>query len=182
MCSMCFSSIQLHNFLPPDPRCTATVYFRLRWPNNGRRGRICIELFPNTSFGLIVLRLCTGEYGRSYRNTRLASVVNRGERGDAVSVGYDGGIVGELEVRPFGIENTYPPQWEGDVYALEFNDVWNPQFSIIINGLQGPAERGAVFGRVVEGLDVLRDAENYHPITEIKVVDCGVALQGWESW
>lgn len=155
-----------------------TVFLDLQRLGSNERQRVVIELFPGTSMGQHFLVLCTGEDGPSYRNTRLA-ILKHGRDGEKVCGGdYDGMGGRALAGHRLGTKNNERPEDEGDVCGRRIGRDWSAQFAVITRRPPYVPDNKTVFGRVVEGLDVLQEAADTHtedhPITDIEVVDCGV--------
>lgn len=155
-----------------------TVFLDVKWPDSDERHRVLIKLFPRTSMGEQFLWLCTGERGPTYHNTRL-KLRNHAKDGERVLGGDYDNEGGKALSDDLGTTNNRRPENEGDVCGRQIGGVWSAQFAIITRRPANVASTKSVFGRVVEGLDVLKAAADSHserrPITDIIVVDCGVA-------
>ncbi|XP_069193463.1 E3 ubiquitin-protein ligase TRIM32-like [Procambarus clarkii] len=160
-----------------DPSCTL-VFLDLGWAGS-TRGRVTIRLTPDTPLARQFVLLCTGQWGHTYRNTKLLWVCYKGEPGEWVKGGdyesNDG--KGGAPMLP-DLQGRYRRSGQaGAVRAL--GGPRGPrcaQFIITTRDLQGGGQWSRVFGDVVSGLDVVRAAVNHSDITEVTVVDCGVVL------
>ncbi|XP_069161664.1 uncharacterized protein [Procambarus clarkii] len=160
-----------------EPSCT--LAFRdLGWAGS-TRGRVTIQLTPDTPLARQFVLLCTGQRGHTYRNTKLLQVVCKGEPrefvegGDYESNDGEGGapLLPDLQGQYRGSGRAGP--------VLCCDDPGDPrsaQFAITTRDLQGGRQWSYVFGHVVSGLDVLRAAVNHSDITEVTVVDCAATL------
>ncbi|XP_069193473.1 uncharacterized protein [Procambarus clarkii] len=68
-----------------EPSCTL-AFLDLGWAGS-TRGRVTIQLTPDTPLARQFVLLCTGQRGHTYRNTKLLRVVNKGEPGECVGGG-----------------------------------------------------------------------------------------------
>ncbi|XP_069180690.1 uncharacterized protein [Procambarus clarkii] len=167
-----------------DPSCTL-AFLDLGWAGS-TRGRVTIQLTPDTPLARQFVLLCTGQRGHTFRNTKLLEVENKGHPGEYV-VGGDyesndgkGGapLLPDLQGQ-YRQSRQAGAVWSGSVVAAW---CWPPGgptsalFAIATRVHQAGPQWPYVFGDVVSGLDVVRAAVNHSDITEVTVVDCGVVL------
>ncbi|XP_069167133.1 uncharacterized protein [Procambarus clarkii] len=159
-----------------DPSCTL-AFLDLGWAGS-IRGRVTIQLTPDTPLARQFVLLCTGQRGHTYRNTKLLWVECKGEPGEFVEGGdyesNDG--KGGAPLLP-DLQGQYRESDQaGAVWARYVpGGPRSAQFAITTRNDQGD-QWSDVFGDVVSGLDVVRAAVNHSDITEVTVVDCGVVL------
>ncbi|XP_069167426.1 peptidyl-prolyl cis-trans isomerase-like [Procambarus clarkii] len=158
------------------PSCTL-AFLDLGWAGS-IRGRVTIRLTPDTPLARQFVLLCTGQWGHTYRNTKLLWVEWKGEPGEFVAGGdyesNDG--KGGAPLLP-DLQGQYRESDQaGAVWARYVpGGPRSAQFAITTRDDQGD-QWSDVFGDVVSGLDVVRAAVNHSDITEVTVVDCGVVL------
>ncbi|XP_069181133.1 tripartite motif-containing protein 59-like [Procambarus clarkii] len=160
-----------------EPSCTL-AFLDLGWAGSTRR-RVTIRLTPDTPLARQFVLLCTGQWGPTYRNTKLLWVSAKGQPGECVTGGdYEsndgtGGWSLLLNLR-----GQYRRSGQaGTVWAWGGpGSPWSAKFVITTRDRQGGIQWPDVFGDVVSGLDVVRAAVNHSDIREVTVVDCGVVL------
>lgn len=144
-------------------------------------GDMIISLSPDTKGAQQFALLCSGEMGVSYANTKLFQVHHRGKKWEYVGGGdyeYNNGEGGRALLS--GLE--LGPEYERRCVAGIVRGFWglgstvSTQFFINTrdnsSGTSSPA-----FGKVIKGLEVLREAVRLYPdITEVSVLDCGIIL------
>ncbi|XP_069180535.1 uncharacterized protein [Procambarus clarkii] len=161
-----------------DPSCTL-AFLDLGWAGS-TRGRVTIQLTPDTPLARQFVLLCTGQRGHTYCNTKLLRVENKGQPGECVEGGdyenKDG--KGGASLLP-DLRGKYKESSQAGIVASvgwNLGDPKSAQFGITTRGRQDDDPYVGVFGDVVSGLDVVRAAVNHSDITEVTVVDCGVVL------
>ncbi|XP_069163397.1 peptidyl-prolyl cis-trans isomerase-like [Procambarus clarkii] len=160
-----------------EPSCTL-AFLDLGWAGS-TRGRVTIQLTPDTPLARQFVLLCTGQRGHTYRNTKLLQVWDKGEPGECVRGGdyesNDGR--GGAPLLP-DLQGQYRGSGQAGAVGAwyEPGDPTSAQFIIITRDNQDGDQWSDVFGDVVSGLDVVRAAVNHSDITEVTVVDCGVVL------
>ncbi|XP_069181899.1 uncharacterized protein [Procambarus clarkii] len=163
-----------------NPSCPL-VFLDLGWAGS-TRGRVTIQLKHDVGLSRQFVFLCTGQRGHTYLNTKLLKVVGKGEVGEYVYGGdyesNDG--KGGAPLLP-NIEGAECKYWE----SYKAGTVWpacNPQgarstqFAITTIDNNEWEMYSDIFGKVVSGLDVVREAVSHSKITEVTVVDCGIVL------
>ncbi|XP_069176715.1 peptidyl-prolyl cis-trans isomerase-like [Procambarus clarkii] len=160
-----------------EPSCTL-AFLDLGWAGS-TRGRVTIQLTPDTPLARQFVLLCTGQRGHTYRNTKLLEVWDKGHPGEWVEGGdyesNDGR--GGASLLPDLQGQYWRSGWAGAVFIwFEPGGPRGAQFSISTRDRQDGRQWSGVFGDVVSGLDVVRAAVNHSDITEVTVVDCGVVL------
>ncbi|XP_069182317.1 peptidyl-prolyl cis-trans isomerase-like [Procambarus clarkii] len=160
-----------------EPSCTL-AFLDLGWAGS-TRGRVTIQLTPDTPLARQFVLLCTGQRGHTYRNTKLLQVWGKGEArecvvgGDYESNDGEGGapLLPDLQGQYRGSGRA------GAVWArYGQGGPWSAQFTITTRDRQDGHQWPDVFGDVVSGLDVVRAAVNHSDIREVTVLDCGVVL------
>ncbi|XP_063856642.1 uncharacterized protein LOC135098295 isoform X2 [Scylla paramamosain] len=171
------ATLQMGEVVPAAPPCE--VFLDLVWSGSAAR-RVVVSLPQDTPRGRQFMLLCSGQRGACYANTRLFNVMSEGQPGECV-VGGDyqtGDGRGGAALLPHLGQGDY---WESGKAGA----VWWPwrggpacgaHFGITTRGVQrGRVWRG-VFGQVVRGLEVVQEAAQHRPVTEVIVVQCGVVL------
>ncbi|XP_045607951.2 peptidyl-prolyl cis-trans isomerase isoform X1 [Procambarus clarkii] len=156
-----------------DPSSTL-AFLDFGWAGS-TRGRVTIQLAPDTLLSRQFVLLCTGQQGPSYHNTRLFRVSRKSRPGEWVEGGdyesNDG--LGGAPLLPDLKGESRGSARAGDVWS-RWLDHRSAQFAITLRDHPGRWSR--VFGEVVSGLDVVRASVNHSDIKEVTVVDCGVVL------
>lgn len=156
----------------------AQVFLDFGWEGE-MRGRVYIELNPDTGLARQFLMLCTGERGFSYHSTRLLEVVKQGHPGDYVCGGdyeKDTGDGGAPLLPGLQEDHDYERLAKSGLVGTLFTP-GSPhcaQFYICIR--DEDSSYGFTFGEVVSGLEVVKAATKLKNIADVKVVDCGVVL------
>ena len=168
--------LQVGEVLPAAPPCE--VFLDLAWPGSAAR-RVVVSLPRDTPHGRQFVLLCSGQRGACYANTTLLRVECEGQPGECVLGGdYETGDGrGGAALLPH-LDQRGEYWWSGK--ALAVWGWWNipacgAQFGITTRDW-GPGGDVGVFGEVVDGLQVVKEAAQHRPITEVTVVQCGVLL------
>ncbi|MPC55259.1 Peptidyl-prolyl cis-trans isomerase [Portunus trituberculatus] len=163
--------------MPASPPCEA--FLDLAWPGSAAR-RVVVSLVRDTPLGRHFVLLCSGQRGACYANTRLFEVPGVGWPGECVWGGdYEAnGGTGGAALLP---DLDHYEYWRsGKVGAVSWpgwcSEVDGAQFSITTREWHPGAGVFNVFGEVVRGLNVVQEAAQHRPITEVTVVQCGVLL------
>ncbi|KAK3863767.1 hypothetical protein Pcinc_030489 [Petrolisthes cinctipes] len=137
-------------------------------------GRVYVSLDEDPGMGIVYAVRCSGEGGRSYRHTRLHSVLNRGKTDHERVVGGTDLIndpVIEMEIGPrrkitLGKDKVSLGTVQGDPVFLLWHSPspWNGMSSSV------------VIGTLSDGTDLVRQAAMHNPVTEVLVSDCGLML------
>ncbi|XP_069954123.1 E3 ubiquitin-protein ligase TRIM13-like isoform X2 [Cherax quadricarinatus] len=150
------------------------AFLDLAW-GGSTKGRVYIRLRADTGLGRQFMSLCTGNRGSSYLNTKLFRVGNKGWQGKCVKGGDS----------KHNTQAAAPPltdQLEQYQRSRSAGTVCSPwglttsQFIISTRSHTHGCQWDYVFGKVVSGLDIVREAVNHMNILEVTVVDCGVVL------
>ncbi|XP_069192238.1 uncharacterized protein [Procambarus clarkii] len=156
-----------------EPSCTL-AFLDLGWAGS-TRGRVTIQLTPDTPLARQFVLLCTGQQGHTYRNTKLLQVWNKGQLGECVVGGDYKSNDGEggAPLLPDLQEQYRESARAGAVGALGGPGAPRcAQFVITTRDRQDGVQWSYVFGDVVSGLDVVRAAVNHSDIREVTVVLC----------
>ncbi|XP_045114393.1 LOW QUALITY PROTEIN: probable peptidyl-prolyl cis-trans isomerase ARB_01071 [Portunus trituberculatus] len=169
--------------VPAAPPCE--VFLDLAWPGSAAR-RVVVSLPRDTPRGRQFVLLCSGQRGACYANTSLFMVWGEGLPGERVEGGDYETNDGE------GGAALLPRLHQGDYWRSgKAGAVWWPWGCVDARGAQfgittrdcRPRGGGVdddddddVFGEVVRGLEVVQEAAQHRPITEVTVVQCGVLL------
>ncbi|KAK3888676.1 hypothetical protein Pcinc_007289 [Petrolisthes cinctipes] len=137
-------------------------------------GRVYVSLDEEPGMGIVYAVMCSGEGGRSYRNTRLHSVLNKGKTDHERVVGGTDHIhdpVIEMEIGPrrnitLGKDKVSLGTVRGDPVFLLWHSSspWNGMSSFV------------VIGTLSDGTDIVRRAAMSNPVTKVMVSDCGLVL------
>ncbi|XP_069193497.1 uncharacterized protein [Procambarus clarkii] len=160
-----------------EPSCTL-AFLDLGWAGS-TRGRVTIQLTPDTPLARQFVLLCTGLWGHTYHNTKLLWLGNKGEPEEWVGGGdyeFNDGW-GGAPLLP-DLQGQYRESGRaGTVWVRgALGSARSAQFFITTRDRQDGGQWPLVIGDVVSGLDVVRAAVNHSDITEVTVVDCGVLL------
>lgn len=169
-------TLQMDKLVPAVPPCL--VFLDLAGQGSIPR-RVLIHLSRDTPRGIQFLLLCTGQRGPCFANTRLLSVVNRGLPGEYVFGGdyeYNSGKGGAALLSHLDDGEYQKTGRAGGVGWMWSNDADRGAQFWIATRDWNIGDRPRVFGRVVEGLEVLTAAVWQGRIRELTVVDCGVVL------
>ncbi|XP_069177303.1 tripartite motif-containing protein 59-like isoform X1 [Procambarus clarkii] len=160
-----------------DPSCTL-AFLDFGWAGS-TRGRVTIQLTPDTSLARQFVLLCMGQRGHTYCNTKLLWVGDKGHPGECVVGGDYESNDGEggASLLP-GLQGQYRRSGRAGAVCTRGGPggPWSAQFTITTRDRQDGHQWSWVFGDVVTGLDVVRAAVNHSDIREVTVVDCGVLL------
>ncbi|XP_063882587.1 uncharacterized protein LOC135112258 isoform X2 [Scylla paramamosain] len=172
------ATLQMGKVVPAAPPCE--VFLDLAWPGSAAR-RVVVSLPQDTPRGRQFMLLCSGQRGACYANTRLFNVMREGQPGECV-VGGDyqtGDGRGGAALLPHLDQGEY---WQSGKAGAVWWWRWRgdpargAQFSITTRGVQRGSIWCGVFGQVVRGLEVVQEAAQHRPVTEVTVVQCGVVL------
>ncbi|KAK7068290.1 hypothetical protein SK128_009338 [Halocaridina rubra] len=158
------------------------AFLDLEW-DGSVRGRVHINLSPDTPLAKHFWTLCTGHLGPSYALTKFLSVKNKGhqtservEGGDYENNNGTGGapLFAGLKVKDDIYERR---KVVGRVTANHgVNDgPKSAQFRIYTGTKEGKTAEG-IYGHVQDGLDVVREAVKLNDVSKVTIVDCGVVL------
>lgn len=133
-----------------------------------------VSLDENPGMGIAYAVKCSGEGVRSYRDTRLHSVKNKGNPNHERLVGGTEHIsepVTEMEIGPrreltLGKDKVTLGTVQGDpVFLLWHSSLpWNGMSSFV------------VIGTLSDGMKIVREAAMQDPLTNVVVSDCGLVL------
>ena len=163
--------------LPAAPPCK--VFLDLAWPGSAAR-RVVVSLPRDTPRGRQFVLLCSGQRGACYANTTLFRVWCEGQPGEWV-VGGDyetGDGKGGAALLPHldQLSEYWKSRTAGAVWGW-YIPARGVQFAITTRDCRRRGDGyGYVFGEVVDGLQVVKEAAQHRPITEVTVVQCGVLL------
>lgn len=171
--------------VPPQPHSRVFLDIKQEPSKKRKIGRLVIELREDLcpAASKAFQRLCTGEYGISYKGSPFHLMMRRvacwggedfsEEDLDCVEHRWPGSFTAE-----FGKLNHDKP----GVVSLA-NCRWGrkaTEFSITFTGARYLDDQNVAFGQVVEGLDVLRKMEKLgaslggNPVHQLVIVDCGL--------
>ncbi|XP_063856166.1 uncharacterized protein LOC135097961 isoform X2 [Scylla paramamosain] len=170
------ATLQMGEVVPAAPPCE--VFLDLAWPGSVAR-RVVVSLPQDTPRSRQFMLLCSGQRGACYANTRLFEVIDEGQPEESV-VGGDYQKDNGREVAallPYLYQVEY---WQlgnaGAVWCWRDDHARGAQFNITTGNMQHADDWHNVFGQVVRGLEVVQEAAQHRPITEVTVVQCGVVL------
>ncbi|OQS06238.1 peptidyl-prolyl cis-trans isomerase [Thraustotheca clavata] len=140
---------------------------------------IASDIVPKTAANF--MSLCAGENGIGYKNTPFHTIQkNQYVTGGDIVAG-----------NGTGNQSSFGGYFADENFALRFTEAGvlgmanagvntnGSQFFITLQAMPHLDGRNVAFGKVVEGLDVVRKVESVYcvkgkPLTEVKVVDCGL--------
>ncbi|XP_068226735.1 uncharacterized protein [Palaemon carinicauda] len=146
-------------------------------------GRIIIKVMDEGNLALNFLHMCMGDLGPSYANSHVVCVDEKGKAGENIEFGqYE--VEGGTSMKAVLSGVDWKKEKMRGIYqetALKPGDVrgWflyekASQFDIVIREHAIMMDKDC-FGKVEEGLDILRDAIRRYPdIRRVKVVECGL--------
>ncbi|KAK4311912.1 hypothetical protein Pmani_016623 [Petrolisthes manimaculis] len=153
------------------------TFLDLQWgEQQATGGRVYVTLDEDSGMGFVYAVMCSGEGGggKSYRNTRLHSVLNRGKTDHERVVGGTEHIndpVIEMEIGPrrnitLGKDKVSLGTVRGNPVFLLWHSSspWNGMSSFV------------VIGTLSGGTDIVRQAAMHNPVTKVLVSDCGLVL------
>lgn len=149
------------------------TFLDLHWGKQ-EGGRVYISVDESPGMGFVYALKCSGEGVRSYRNTWLHSVMNKGNPDHERLVGGTEHInkpVTEMEIGPrrkltLGKDKVTMGTVLGDpVFLLWHSSMpWNGMSSFV------------VIGTLSDGVEIVRQAAMQDPVTKVMVSDCGLVL------
>ena len=168
--------VQMKQLVPAAPPCL--VFLDLAWPGSAPC-RVLIRLDRDTTLGRQFILMCTGQRGTSYINTNLFRVWDDGRGRWRGVIGGDyqhNNGKGGAALLNLGSCQYMSLCHAGDVFWRSSGPSKGTQFHIITKA--SVSSNHHIFGKVVDGLEVVAAASNHRPITEAIVVDCGVVPYG----
>ncbi|XP_066990028.1 uncharacterized protein [Macrobrachium rosenbergii] len=157
-------------------------------------GRVIVRVTENGLWGLNFLHMCAGGMGPSYANSQVLNVGNKGEKGEYISMGqylsHGGGGGGGGGGKSIRAVLSSREDWEreserGETYEetpwqageVRGNISYEKASWFWIVTRDHPGRDRYCFGKMEEGLDVLREAILKYPdIAQVKVAQCGLIL------
>ncbi|MPC97245.1 peptidyl-prolyl cis-trans isomerase B-like [Portunus trituberculatus] len=162
--------------VPAAPPCE--VFLDLAWPGSMAR-RVVVSVSRDTSLGRQFVLLCSGQRGACYANTRMLEVEFEGQPGEYMLGGdyqNNDGEGGDALLPDLTQGEYWTSDKAGAVRPWGYDTALGAQFRITTRDFHPGTGWSGVFGEVVRGLEVVKEASQHRPITEVTVVRCGVML------
>ncbi|XP_047483536.1 uncharacterized protein LOC125035291 [Penaeus chinensis] len=147
------------------------------------QGRVYIRTMGDTKRGRLFQSLCLGDLGHTHKNTGFHRIWWTGSKGEHIWGGdYDRGD-GSGGAAFFALDENLPPAAvprpivKGLVAGRYEKEGISTLFRIYTRSAEEGSEEAA-FGIVEHGLDVVAGAVGRGNVRDIKIVDCGMVIEG----
>nr|XP_053633564.1 uncharacterized protein LOC128689379 [Cherax quadricarinatus]XP_053633565.1 uncharacterized protein LOC128689379 [Cherax quadricarinatus]XP_053633566.1 uncharacterized protein LOC128689379 [Cherax quadricarinatus]XP_053633567.1 uncharacterized protein LOC128689379 [Cherax quadricarinatus] len=159
------------NMLDPS---SLVAFLDLKYENI-ERARVYIRLRSKSSMSRMFRNMCTGHRGYTFYNTKLTSVVGKGEPGEYV-------VGGDYNEWDDPITDAGPSMdFDGNAWeSISAGAVWHVPFSstlfhITTRDCEGDVHKN-VFGEVERGLDVVKAIAKLKNVSKVTIINCGIVL------
>jgi cyclophilin family peptidyl-prolyl cis-trans isomerase len=176
-------AIQPYDYAVPTPgQSRPQVFFKVQVGNTEPEKfivEVAKDIVPKTAENF--LKLCSGEHSVGYTNTPF-HVIQKNQFIAGGDIPHGNGT---------GVTSIYGGYFEDENFSLRFTEPGvvgmanagvntnGSQFFITIQPMPHLNGRNVAFGKIVQGIDIVRKIENVYcvkgkPLTDVRVVECGL--------